>query len=181
MEAYKTREGYAEWIDTEQYDLFITLNTEYERTRKQLSTMIRHMFGGAETQWFGYTKEGFSRRELYRNKDKFHIKRVVAIEGDNKLKQRHSHILVKNLEGISTEGMIELLRYEWLKLNKAENLKEYLFKAEPIDEQSACSLYMTKELIEKNKNLEDVICNRSSFISKQKLCGATIAINNKTK
>ena len=120
MEAYKTREAYAEWIDAEQYDLFITLNTEYEKTFKQLSTMIRHMFGGAETLYFGYTKEGFSKRKLYKNKDKFHIKRVVAIEGD-KFTQRHSHILVKNLKGVSDEGMIELLRYEWSKLNKSKN------------------------------------------------------------
>lgn len=181
MEAYKVREATAEWIDTVRYDITMTLNTEYGRTFEQLSTMIRQMFGGAETRYFGYTKEGFNRRKLFRNKDKFHIKRVVAIEDGNKLKQRHSHILVKNLEGISTEGMIELLRYEWLKLNKAEKLKEYLFFAEPIIKQSACSWYMTKEIEEKNKNLEDVICNRSSFISKQKLCGATIAINNKTK
>ena len=95
--------------------MLITLNTEYERTHEQLSTMIRQMFGGAETQYFGYTKEGFSRRELYRNKDKFHIKRVVAIEGDNKLKQRHSHILVKNLEVVSKEAMTEIVETRMVK------------------------------------------------------------------
>ena len=169
MEAYKVREAYAEWIDAEQYDLFITLNTEYGRTYEQLSTMIRQMFGGAETQYFGYTKEGFSRRKLFRNKDKFHIKRVVAIEGDNKLVQRHSHILVKNFEGLSDEGMIELLRYEWLKLNKAEKHKEYLFKVITDYTPQAVSRYNTKDTYKQNKQLEDVICYWSSFISKQKL------------
>jgi hypothetical protein len=170
MEAYKVREAYAEWIDTEQYDLFITLNTESKKTFKQLSTMIRQMFGGAETHYFGYTKEGFSRRKLYSNKDKFHIKRVVAIEGDNKLKKRHSHILVKNLEGVSKEGMAELLRYEWLKLNKAKKNKEYLFKVITDYTQQAVSRYNTKDTNKQNKQLEDVICYWSSFISKQKLC-----------
>jgi len=169
MEAYKVREAYAEWIDTKQYDLFITLNTEYERTNEQLSTMIRQMFGGAETLYFGYTKEGFSKRKLYKNKDKFHIKRVVAIEGD-KFKKRHSHILVKNFEGLSDEGMIELLRYEWLKLNKAKKSKGYLFKALTNITQTAVSRYNTKDTNKQNKQLEDVICYRSSFISKQKLC-----------
>ena len=169
MEAYKLKEAYAEWINAEQYDLFITLNTEYERTFKQLSTMIRQMFGGAETQFFGYTKEGFSKRKLYRNKDEFHIKRVVAIEGD-KFVQRHSHILVKNLEGVGDEGMIELLRYEWLKLNKAKKSKEYLFKALTNITQEAVSRYNTKDTHKQNKQLEDVICYWSSFISKQKLC-----------
>ena len=169
MEAYKIREAYAEWIDAEQYDLFITLNTEYERTHEQLSKMIRQMFGGAETQYFGYTKEGFSKRKLYRNKDKFHIKRVVAIEGD-KFKKRHSHILVKNLEGVSNEGMIELLRYEWLKLNKAKKNKEYLFKVITDYTPQAVSRYNTKDTYKQNKQLEDVICYWSSFISKQKLC-----------
>ena len=168
MEAYKIREAYAEWIDTEQYDLFITLNTEYERTNEQLSTMIRQMFGGAETLYFGYTKEGFSKRKLYKNKDKFHIKRVVVIEGD-KFKKRHSHILVKNFEGLSDEGMIELLRYEWLKLNKAKKSKGYLFKALTNITQTAVSRYNTKDTNKQNKQLEDVICYRSSFISKQKL------------
>ena len=115
MEAYKVREAYAEWIDTEQYDLFITLNTESEKTFKQLSTMIRQMFGGAETQYFGYTKEGFSRRKLFRNKDKFHIKRVVAIEDGNKFKKRHSHILVKNLEVVSKEAMTEIVETRMVK------------------------------------------------------------------
>ena len=170
MEAYKVREAYAEWIDAEQYDLFITLNTEYGRTYEQLSKMIRQMFGGAETQYFGYTKEGFSRRKLYYNKDKFHIKRVVAIEGDNKLVQRHSHILVKNLEGVSKEGMTELLRYEWLKLNKAKKNKEYLFKVITDYTPQAVSRYNTKDTYKQNKQLEDVICYWSSFISKQKLC-----------
>jgi hypothetical protein len=169
MEAYKVREAYAEWIDTEQYDLFITLNTEYERTNEQLSTMIRQMFGGAETLYFGYTKEGFSRRKLYKNKDEFHIKRVVAIEGD-KFTQRHSHILVKNLEGVSDEGMIELLRYEWLKLNKSKKHKNYLFFGERIKTQQAVSRYSTKDAYKQNKQLEDVIDYESSFISKQKLC-----------
>jgi hypothetical protein len=170
MEAYKVREAYAEWIDAEQYDLFITLNTEYGRTYEQLSTMIRQMFGGAETLYFGYTKEGFNKRRLYKNKDKFHIKRVVAIEGDNKLVQRHSHILVKNFEGLSDEGMIELLRYEWLKLNKAEKHKEYLFKVITDYTPQAVSRYNTKDTYKQNKQLEDVICYWSSFISKQKLC-----------
>ena len=170
MEAYKIREAYAEWIDAEQYDLFITLNTESEKTFKQLSTMIRQMFGGAETQYFGYTKEGFSRRKLFRNKDKFHIKRVVAIEDGNKFKKRHSHILVKNIEGVSKEGMTELLRYEWLKLNKAEKHKEYLFNVITDYTPQAVSRYITKETEEQNKQLEDVICYWSSFISKQKLC-----------
>ena len=170
MEAYKIREAYAEWIDTEQYDITMTLNTEYGRTFEQISKMIRHMFGGAETQYFGYTKEGFSRRKLYYNKDKFHIKRVVAIEGDNKFKKRHSHILIKNLEGVSKEGMTELLRYEWLKLNKAKKNKEYLFKVITDYTPQAVSRYNTKDTYKQNKQLEDVICYWSSFISKQKLC-----------
>ena len=122
-----------------------------------------------------------SKRKLYRNKDKFHIKRVVAIEGDNKFIKRHSHILVKNLEGVSDERMIELLRCECLKLNKAKKSKEYLFKALTNVTQEAVSRYNTKDTHKQNKQLEDVICYWSSFISKQKLCWATIVINNKTE
>ena len=71
MEAYKIREAYAEWIDTEQYDITMTLNTEYGRTFEQISKMIRHMFGGAETQWFGYTKEALAEESYIETKTSF--------------------------------------------------------------------------------------------------------------
>ena len=32
MEAYKVREAYAEWANKQNFDLFITLNTEAELT-----------------------------------------------------------------------------------------------------------------------------------------------------
>ena len=92
MEAYKLKGAYAEWVNKENYDLFITLNTEAELTYEQMSELMCKLFYKTECDVFGKNKNSEWRRELYKYKDKFHIKRLVVIEHYNK--RTHAHIQV---------------------------------------------------------------------------------------
>ena len=116
-----------------------------------------YFFYKAECDVFGY-----SNREKYRKA--LRINRVVAIEGDEK--RTHAHILVRTLVGWTDEQMIELLRLTYRHITEADKDKAFLFKAERINSRSAVSRYNTKDTHRQNEKLNDVICLRSSFISK---------------
>lgn len=158
MNAIQLNEAYAEWVASRDYDLMLTLNTEKELTFEQMSKLLCQFFYKAECDVFGYKL-----RYKY-NRDKFRIKRVVAIEGDDK--RTHAHVVVKTLEGWTDEQMIELMRLTYRHITKAEKDKAFLFKAEKIHSRSAVSRYNTKDTQRQNEKLNDVICLRSSFISK---------------
>ena len=155
MNEYKLREATTEWLDKQNFDLFITLNTEVELTKEQMSELMCRLFYKTECDVFGKNINGEWRRELYKYKDKFHIKRAVVIEGDEK--RTHAHIQVKTLEGFTNEQMIELLKLEYMKLLKTKREKGFLFHATQIANRDAVSRYTLK------KNKIDL---RSSFISK---------------
>ena len=148
MEAYKVREAYAEWANKQNFDLFITLNTEAELTKEQMGKLMCKLFYKTECDVFGY-----SNREKYRNK--LRIKRAVVIEGDKK--RTHAHIQVKTLKGFTNEQMIELLKLEYMKLLNTKREKSFLFHATQIANRDAVSGYTLKK---------DEIDLRSSFISK---------------
>lgn len=177
MNEIQVNEAYAEWIDEQHYDLFITLNTERELTdtiskegvvlvtaKEKMSSKVAELFGRAETYAFGKTANGVSRRRLYRSNPNFHIHRFVSIEGIGK--RTHTHLLVKTLEGWTDGQMIELLDLVWCEMNKAQTHKAFLFRAETIRSKQAVSRYITKETHWHNKQLEDSVCLRSSFVSK---------------
>ena len=157
MEAYKLKEAYAEWVNKENYDLFITLNTEAELTYEQMSELMCKLFYKTECDVFGY-----SNREKYRNK--LRIKRAVVIEGDEK--RTHAHIQVKTLKGFTNEQMIELLKLEYMALLNTKRGKSFIFHATQIANRDAVSRYTLKETNKQNRKLKDVIDLRSSFISK---------------
>ena len=148
MNEYKLKEAYTEWLNKQSFDLFITLNTEAELTKEQMSKLMCKLFYKTECDVFGY-----SNREKYRNK--LRIKRAVVIEGDEK--RTHAHIQVKTLEGFTNEQMIELLKLEYMKLLNTKREKSFLFHATQIANRDAVSGYTLKK---------DVIDLRSSFISK---------------
>ena len=155
MNEYKLREATTEWLDKQSFDLFITLNTEVELTKEQMSKLICKLFYKTECDAFGKNTNGELRRELYKYKDKFHIKRAVVIEGDEK--RTHAHIQVKTLKGFTNEQMIELLKLEYMKLLNTKREKSFLFHATQIANRDAVSGYTLKK---------DEIDLRSSFISK---------------
>ena len=158
MNGIQLNEAYAQWIESNHYDLTVTLNAEQELTYEQMSKLMCEFFYKAECDVFGYEL-----RYKY-NRDNFRIKRVVAIEGDEK--RTHAHIKVKTLEGWTDEQMIELLRLTYRHITKAKKDKAFLFKAETINSRSAVSRYNTKDTHRQNEKLNDVIDLRSSFISK---------------
>ena len=102
MNEYKLKEAYAEWVNKENYDLFVTLNSENELTYEQMSELVLKLFYKTECTAFGYKK-----RERY--KKTLRIKRLVSIEHYNK--RTHAHIQVKTLQSFTNEQMIEL--YGW--------------------------------------------------------------------
>jgi len=155
MNGYKLREATTEWLDKQSFDLFITLNTEVELTKEQMSELMCRLFYKTECDVFGKNINGEWRRELYKYKDKFHIKRAVVIEGDEK--RTHAHIQVKTLEGFTNEQMIELLKLEYMKLLNTKRERSFLFHATQIANRDAVSGYILKK---------DEIDLRSSFISK---------------
>ena len=155
MEAYKLKEAYAEWVNKENYDLFITLNTEAELTYEQMSELMCKLFYKTECDVFGKNKNSEWRRELYKYKDKFHIKRLVVIEHYNK--RTHAHIQVKTLKAFTNEQMIELLKLEYMALLNTKRGKSFIFHATQIANRDAVSGYTLKK---------DEIDLRSSFISK---------------
>ena len=44
MNEYKLREATTEWLDKQSFDLFITLNTEVELTKEQMSELMCRLF-----------------------------------------------------------------------------------------------------------------------------------------
>lgn len=158
MNNIQLNEAYANWTASREYDLKLDLNTESELTFEQMSKLLCKYFYKLECDVFGYEL-----RYKY-NRENFRIKRVVMIEGDDK--RTHSHILVKTLKGWTNEQMIELLKLGWNEINKAKKDKAFLLNAENINSRSAVSRYNTKDTQRQNEKLNDVICLRSSFISK---------------
>lgn len=157
-------EAYASWVSSRDYDLLLNLNTEAEMNYEQMSKLLCRFFYKAECDVFGKTTGGEYRRNLYHSKEKFHIKRVVAIEGDDK--RTHAHVKVKTLEGWTNEQMLELLRLTYRHVTKADKDKAFLFEATQINSSDAVSRYITKDTQRQNEKLNDVIDLRSSFISK---------------
>ena len=166
MNAYKLNAAYGDFVKFDDYNLFLTLNTEKELSRTQLSKLLKRFFYRAECSAFGMTDRGIYRRELYKHKDKFHIKRIVAIEG--KPKRTHAHCLVRSIEGYSTEGMKHLLAEAYRQTIGAKRTKPFLFDAEPIRGLASSCSYITKETAKHNRCLDDVIDLDSSFISKHR-------------
>ena len=158
MSNIQLNEAYADWLSTRHYDLVLTLNAEQELTYEQMSKLLCKYFYKLECDVFGCEL-----RYKY-NRENFRIKRVVAIEGDEK--RTHAHILVRTLVGWTDEQMIELLRLTYRHITEADKDKAFLFKAERINSRSAVSRYNTKDTHRQNEKLNDVICLRSSFISK---------------
>ena len=158
MNAIQLNEAYAEWVSTNHYDIKCDLNTECELTYEQMSKLLCKFFYLLECHVFGYEL-----RYKY-NRDKFRIKRVCHIEGDEK--RTHVHIVVKTLDGWTNEQMIELLKLGWKEVNSTQKDKTFIFWAEEIRDISEVCGYYTKETEKQNRKLNDVICLRSSFISK---------------
>ena len=158
MNAYKLHHAYADWIGAEEYSLLLNLNTEQELSHELMSKLMCRYFYRAECNVFGYD----TRRKY--NREKFRIKRVVAIEGDTK--RTHAHVMVKTLDGWTNEKMLELMRLTYEEVTDASADKRFLFEATEINSRTAVSGYITKDTYRQNTKLNDVIDLRSSFISK---------------
>ena len=90
MNAYKLNHAYADWVGADEYTLLLNLNTEQELSYEHMSKLMCRYFYRAECNVFGYDI-----RYRYSRREKFRIKRVVAIEGD--AKRTHAHVMVKTV------------------------------------------------------------------------------------
>ena len=158
MTAYKLNHAYADWVGTDEYSLLLNLNTEQELSYEHMSKLMRRYFYRAECNVFGYDT-----RSKY-NREKFRIKRIVAIEGDTK--RTHAHVMVKTLDGWTNRKMLELMRLTYKEVTYTSADKKFLFEATEINSRTAVSGYITKDTYRQNTKLNDVIDLRSSFISK---------------
>ena len=158
MNAYKLNHAYADWVGANEYNLILNLNTEQELSYEHMSKLMCTYFYRAECNVFGYDT-----RSKY-NREKFRIKRIVAIEGDTK--RTHAHVMVKTLGGWNNEKMLELLRLAYKEVTDTSADKKFLFEATEINSITAVSGYITKDTYRQNTKLNDVIDLRSSFISK---------------
>ena len=158
MNAYKLNHAYADWAGADEYSLLLNLNTEQELSYEHMSKLMCRYFYRAECNVFGYD----TRRKY--NRDKFRIKRIVAIEGDTK--RTHAHVMVKTLDGWTNREMLELMRLTYKEVTDTSADKKFLFEATEINSRAAVSGYITKDTYRQNTRLNDVIDLRSSFISK---------------
>lgn len=158
MTAYKLNHAYADWVGADENSLLLNLNTERELSHELMSKLMRRYFYRAECNVFGYD----TRRNY--NRDKFRIKRIVAIEGDTK--RTHAHVMVKTLDGWTNGKMLELMRLTYKEVTDTSADKKFLFEATEIVSRTAVSGYITKDTYRQNTKLNDVIDLRSSFISK---------------
>lgn len=158
MNAYKLNHAYADWVGADEYSLLLNLNTERELSHELMSKLMRRYFYRAECNVFGYE----TRRKY--NRDKFRIKRIVAIEGDTK--RTHAHVMVKTLDGWTNGKMLELMRLTYKEVTDTSADKKFLFEGTEIVSRTAVSGYITKDTYRQNTKLNDVIDLRSSFISK---------------
>jgi len=158
MNAYKLNHAYADWVGTNEYNLILHLNTEQELSYEHMSMLMCRYFYRAECNVFGYAT-----RSKY-NREKFRIKRIVAIEGDTK--RTHAHVMVKTLDGWTNREMLELMRLTYKEVTDTSADKKFLFEATEINSRTAVSGYITKDTYRQNTKLNDVIDLRSSFISK---------------
>jgi len=158
MNAYELNHAYADWVGANEYNLILNLNTEQELSYALMSKLMCRYFYRAECNVFGYDV-----RRKY-NREKFRIKRFVAIEGDTK--RTHAHVMVKTLGGWNNEKMLELLRLTYKEVTDTSADKKFLFEATEINSITAVSGYITKDTYRQNTKLNDVIDLRSSFISK---------------
>ena len=158
MNAYKLNHAYADWVGADEYSLLLNLNTERELSHELMSKLMRRYFYRAECNVFGYD----TRRKY--NRDKFRIKRIVAIEGDTK--RTHAHVMVKTLDGWTNGKMLELMRLTYKEVTDTSADKRFLFEATEINSRTAVSGYITKDTYRQNTKLNDVIDLRRSFISK---------------
>jgi hypothetical protein len=138
--------------------LLLNLNTEQKLSYEYMSKLMCKYFYRAECNVFGYDT-----RSKY-NREKFRIKRIVAIEGDTK--RTHAHVMVKTLGDWTNEKMLELMRLTYKEVTDASADKRFLFEATEINSRTAVSGYITKDTYRQNTKLNDVIDLRSSFISK---------------
>ena len=158
MNAYKLNHAYADWVGADEYSLLLNLNTEQELSYEYMSKLMCKYFYRAECNVFGYDT-----RSKY-NREKFRIKRIVAIEGDTK--RTHAHVMVKTLGDWTNEKMLELMRLTYKEVTDTSADKKFLFEATEIVSRTAVSGYITKDTYRQNTKLNDVIDLRSSFISK---------------
>ena len=159
MNAYKLNHAYADWVGADEYSLLLNLNTEQELSYEHMSKLMCRYFYRAECNAFGYDI-----RYRYSRREKFRIKRVVAIEGDTK--RTHAHVMVKPLDGWTNGKMLELMRLTYKEVTDTSADKKFLFEATEINSRTAVSGYITKDTYRQNTKLNDVIDLRSSFISK---------------
>jgi hypothetical protein len=158
MNAYKLNHAYADWVGADEYSLLLNLNAEQELSYEHMSKLMCRYFYRAECNVFGYDI-----RRKY-NREKFRIKRIVAIEGDTK--RTHAHVMVKILGDWTNEKMLELMRLTYKEVMDTSADKKFLFEATEINSRTAVSGYITKDTYRQNTRLNDVIDLRSSFISK---------------
>lgn len=170
-------QAYADWCASISPDFYFVLNykpTQLHRKRgtqkglsrdmgyDELSQQVRRLFYRLEVDEWGYEQ-----RESRWGRKFSRIERIVCIE---KAAAYHANVLMKRYGEHTDEEILKHVRDVWLELQGVNGgwQDEFLFRLEDnaIRDIGAVSLYCNKDTAKANKNNEDVLCTRASFISK---------------
>ena len=169
---------YADWINERvKPNLFLVLNMAHpkqvrtydrttrkvEKTKEELQKDLISLFHNLECQHFGYKQ-----RHQYPKYKR--IERGVCIE---KKDYWHANIYLKSYGNYTDTELLLKIKKEWLKIQNRKNYKEDNFLMivrdnsllEDINKVRA-TRYGNKDTEKQNKQLEDVLCMRASFICK---------------
>jgi hypothetical protein len=167
-------QAYSEWCAEQNYDFYFILNYnpiiyKYNMSRDQFIKQVKRLFYSLECDEWGYRqpkKDGFHARESRYGRRYSRIERMVCIEKFNAI---HAHVMMKSFGNYNESQLMQLIESRWLEIQSCSASKDtYLFQPNnhKIRSNRAVAFCANKETINANKNLDDVLCTRSSFIRK---------------
>ena len=167
MKTYAITHAYADWCSDQQPDLYFVLNHANSAFSKPLSyevlsSQVRRLFYQLECEEWGYEQ-----RETRWGRRYSRIERVVCIE---KATYYHANVMIKRYGNHTDEVLLDKIKRQWLKIQRCESEtnNSFLFQLTDnyIRDNQAVSVYSNKDTALANRNNEDVLCLRASFISK---------------
>ena len=169
-------QAYSDWCAEQNHDLYFVLNYnpviyKYDMSRDQFIKQVKRLFYSLECDEWGYRqpkKDGFHARESKYGRRYSRIQRIVCIEKANAI---HANVMMKSFGNYSEPQLMQLIESRWLEIQSCSAIKDaYLFQPNDhkIRNMKAVAFYSNKDTIKANKNQDDVLCTRSSFIKKQK-------------
>ena len=167
MDTHQITKAYAEWCTRQGAGLYFVLNNANSKTSKPLnfealSGQVRKLFYQLECEECGYDQ-----RESRWGRRYSRIEREVCIE---KATYYHANVMMTPYGDKTNEEQLKLIKQHWLKIQRSEGESQNSFLIQSLDNEirdnHAVSVYSNKDTALANRNNEDVLCLRASFISK---------------